>query len=239
MIPIKDTIPRRIFPIITFLLISVNSILFLLQLSLPSPVLEDIIYFFGLVPARYSHPAWAVALGLPLDNYWPFLTNMFLHGSWFHLIANMWSLYLFGDNVEDRLGHFRFLLFYLLGGVAANLVHFFVNHDSTVPVIGASGAIAGVMAAYLRLFPLARIITLFPVLFIPYFFEVPAFLFMGLWFLTQIFAGTAALFGPESGGIAWWAHIGGFLVGFLLIRPFCGRRLGGCHADELYYYIYR
>jgi membrane associated rhomboid family serine protease len=240
MIPIKDTVPGRTFPFFTFLLIAANGLVFLFQLSLPEPHLEELVYLFGLVPARYTHPAWTAAVGLPLDGYWPFITNTFLHGGWFHLIANRWSLYLFGDNVEDRLGHLRFLLFYLLAGVAANLVHFVVNHDSTMPVIGASGAIAGVMAAYLRLFPFARIITLFPIFFIPYFFEVPAYLFMGIWFLTQVFSGAASLAVAEGGGgIAWWAHIGGFAVGFLLIRPLCSSRLGGCHDDEKYQYVYR
>ncbi|NTW60177.1 MAG: rhomboid family intramembrane serine protease [Nitrospirae bacterium] len=239
MIPLKDTIPRRTFPFITFLLVVMNGLVFLYQLSLPERHLEDLVYLFGLVPARYTHPAWTAAVGLPLDEYWPFVTNMFLHGGWFHLIANMWSLYLFGDNVEDRLGHFRFFLFYLLAGVAANAVHFAVNHDSTLPVIGASGAIAGVMAAYLRLFPFGRIITLFPVFFIPYFFEIPAYIFMGFWFLTQVFSGAASLATAEGGGIAWWAHIGGFAAGFLLIKPLCGRRIGGCHEDEKYQYVYR
>jgi membrane associated rhomboid family serine protease len=152
----------------------------------------------------------------------------------------MWSLYLFGDNVEDRLGRVRFLLFYLLAGLAANLVHFAVNHDSTMPVIGASGAIAGVMAAYLRLFPSARIITLFPIFFIPYFLEIPAFFFMGLWFVMQLLSGAASLVAGEGGGgIAWWAHIGGFAVGFFLVKTLCRGRRGGCHADEVYQYIYR
>src|SRR5512139_2108478 len=240
MIPIKDTVPRKTFPFVTFLVIATNSLVFLFQLSLPELYREELVYLFGLVPARYTHPAWTAAVGLPLDVYWPFITNTFLHGGWLHLILNMWSLYLFGDNVEDRLGHLRFLLFYLLAGVAANLVHFVVNHDSTMPVIGASGAIAGVMAAYLRLFPFARIITLFPVFFIPYFFEVPAYLFMGFWFLTQVFSGAASLAAAEGGGgIAWWAHIGGFAVGFLLIKPLCSSRLGGCHDDERYHYVYR
>jgi len=240
MIPIKDTVPRRTFPFITLMLIVTNGFVFLFQLSLTDRHLEELVYLFGLVPARYTHPAWTAAVGLPLDTYWPFITSMFLHGGWFHLIANMWSLYLFGDNVEDRLGPFRFFLFYLLAGVAANTVHFVVNHDSTLPVIGASGAIAGVMAAYLRLFPLARIITLFPVFFIPYFFEIPAFFFMGFWFLSQVFSGTASLAMAEGGGgIAWWAHIGGFIVGFLLVKPLCSRRIGGCHADERYQYFYR
>jgi membrane associated rhomboid family serine protease len=238
MIPIKDTVPRRNFPLATFALIAVNGLVFLVQLSLPEQTLTDIVYLFGLVPARYAHPAWAEIAGYPLDTYWPFVTNMFLHGGWFHVIANMWSLYLFGDNVEDRLGPVRFLLFYLLAGLAANLVHFVINHHSTMPVIGASGAIAGVMAAYLRLFPTARIITLFPIFFIPYFLEVPAYFFMGLWFVMQLLSGAASLAGAE-GGIAWWAHIGGFAVGYFLIKPLCSKRLGGCHADEVYRYIYR
>jgi membrane associated rhomboid family serine protease len=240
MIPIKDTVPRRTFPFMTLLIIALNGLVFLFELSLPEPHLSKFITLFGLVPARYSHPSWAVYMGLPLDTYWPFITNMFLHGGWLHIIANMWSLYLFGDNVEDRLGHFRFFLFYLLAGLAANLVQFVVNHDATVPVIGASGAIAGVMAAYLRLFPFARIITLFPILFIPYFLEIPAYFFMGLWFLMQVLSGAASLAMAEGGGgIAWWAHIGGFAVGFLLVKPLCSRRLGGCHPDEQYHYVYR
>jgi len=240
MIPIKDTVPRRTFPFVTFLIIAANGLVFLFELALSPENLDRFVHLFGLVPARYTHPSWAVYMGLPLDTYWPFITNTFLHGGWLHIIANMWSLYLFGDNVEDRLGHFRFFLFYLLAGVAANAVHFVVNHDSTLPVIGASGAIAGVMAAYLRLFPLARIVTLVPVFFIPYFFEIPAYIFMGFWFLSQVFSGTASLAMAEgAGGIAWWAHIGGFIAGFLLIKPLCSRRMGGCHADERYQYVYR
>jgi membrane associated rhomboid family serine protease len=240
MIPIKDTVPRRTFPFVTMAIIAANGIVFLSELSMPEQQLNYFVYLFGLVPARYTHPSWAVHMGLPLDTYWPFITNTFLHGGWTHILSNMWSLYLFGDNVEDRLGHVRFFLFYLIAGIAANLIHFVVNHDSTMPVIGASGAIAGVMAAYLRLFPLARIITLFPVLFIPYFIEIPAYFFMGLWFLIQVFSGAASLAIAEGGGgIAWWAHIGGFIAGFLLVKPLCGRRLGGCHQDESYHYVYR
>ncbi len=240
MIPIKDTIPRRTYPFTTLAIIVLNLLVFAFELSLPERSQNAFIYLFGLVPARYTHPAWAVVQGLPLDNYWPFVTNLFLHGGWLHIIGNMWFLYLFGDNVEDRLGHVRFFLFYLFAGVAANLVHFWVNQDSTMPVIGASGAIAGVMAAYLRLFPRARIVTLIPILFFPFFFEVPAVLFMGFWFLMQVFSGAVSLAVADTGGgIAWWAHIGGFAVGFLLVKPMCSRRLGGCHPDELYHYTYR
>jgi membrane associated rhomboid family serine protease len=240
MIPIKDTIPRGTYPFVTLSIIVVNVIVFFFELSLPEQYQNAFIYIFGLVPARYSHPAWARIVGFPLDSYWPFLTNLFLHGGWLHIIGNMWFLFLFGDNVEDRLGHARFFLFYLLAGLAANLVHFLVNHDSTMPVIGASGAIAGVMAAYLRLFPRARIVTLIPILFLPFFFEVPAVLFMGFWFLMQVFSGAASLaVSGSGGGIAWWAHVGGFAVGYLLIKPLCGGRLGVCRRDELYQYVYR
>jgi membrane associated rhomboid family serine protease len=240
MFPIKDTIPRRIYPFATVAIIVLNLVAFSLELSLSEDERNAFIYLFGLVPARYSHPAWAELAGFPLDTYWPFITNLFLHGGWLHIIGNMWFLYLFGDNVEDRLGHSRFILFYLLSGVTANLVHFLVNSDSTMPVIGASGAIAGVMAAYLRLFPRARIVTLIPILFIPFFFEVPAVLFMGFWFVMQLFSGALSLAVTDTGGgIAWWAHIGGFALGFLLIKPMCSRKLGGCHQDESYHYVYR
>jgi membrane associated rhomboid family serine protease len=235
MFPIKDTVPRQHFPVMTFTIITVNVLAFLLELSLPQGAQNDLIYLFGLVPARYTHPAWAEFVGLPLDNYWPFLTNLFLHGGWLHIIANMWFLYLFGDNVEDRMGPVRFLLFYLLAGAAANFVHFIVNRDSTMPVIGASGAIAGVMAAYMRLFPRARIIMLVPILFFPLFFEVPALFFMLFWFLLQLVSGAASLAVAHSGeGIAWWAHVGGFVLGLLLVRPLCSRTMGGCaHSEPL------
>jgi membrane associated rhomboid family serine protease len=229
MIPIKDSVPRNRFPFVTVAIISINIFVFLFELSLPGGTLNEFIYLFGLVPARYSHPAWAEIVGYPLGSYWPFLTNLFLHGGWLHIIANMWFLFLFGDNVEDRMGPFRFFLFYIAAGVSANLIYFLVSRDSTTPVIGASGAIAGVMAAYLRLFPQARIITLVPVLFFPFFFEIPALFFMVFWFFLQLISGAATLAVAKSGsGIAWWAHIGGFAVGFFLVRPLCSRSFGGC-----------
>lgn len=233
MIPIKDTVPRRTYPFTTLLIISVNLLVFAFELSLPERIRNDFIYLFGLVPARYSHHRWAHFFGVHLDAYWPFVTSLFLHGGWLHIIGNMWFLYLFGDNVEDRMGHCRFLFFYLLAGLAANLVHFFVNQDSTMPVIGASGAIAGVMAAYLRLFPRARIVTLVPILFFPLFFEVPAFLFMGFWFLMQLLSGAVSLAVTNTGeGIAWWAHIGGFSVGYLLVKQLCSSS-GRCSRREI------
>ena len=240
MIPIKDTVPRRTFPFVTMAIIAANGLVFLFELALPERTLGELISLFGLIPARYSHPDWAVTFGLPLDTYWPFLTNLFLHGGWLHVIGNMWFLYLFGDNVEDRLGHIRYFLFYLLSGVAANTVHFLANANSTMPVIGASGAIAGVMGAYLRLFPTARIVTLVPILFFPFFFDIPAVFFMLFWFFLQVFSGAASLaVSGTGGGIAWWAHIGGFAIGLLLVKPLCSKRLGGCHDDERYHYVYR
>ena len=233
MFPIKDSVPRIRFPFVTVAIIALNSLVFLGELSLPSGTLNDVIYLFGLVPARYAHPAWAELAGFPMDTYWPFVTNLFLHGGWLHVIANMWFLYLFGDNVEDRMGHARFTIFYFAAGIAANVVHFIVSSDSTTPVIGASGAIAGVMAAYIRLFPRARIITLVPILFFPLFFEIPALFFMLFWFFLQLVSGASSLAVAHSGaGIAWWAHIGGFLVGLALVRPLCSSALGGCPPPE-------
>jgi membrane associated rhomboid family serine protease len=174
MIPIRDTIPSRNLPVVTWFLIIANSAVFLFELSLPPDVLERVFHLFGLVPARYTHPQWAVVIGFPVDDYWPFLTSMFLHGGWMHIISNMWTLWIFGDNVEDRMGSLRFLIFYLLCGFAAGLVHWFTHPWSTLPTVGASGAIAGVMGAYFFLFPFARVVVLLPILFFPFFFEVPA-----------------------------------------------------------------
>ncbi|RMH19327.1 MAG: rhomboid family intramembrane serine protease [Acidobacteria bacterium] len=221
MLPIQDTVPRRNPPLVTYALIAVNVLAFLVESSLPPPALERLFYLFGVVPARFTHPEWAAWVGFPIDNYWPFVTSMFLHGGLFHLFGNMWTLWIFGDNVEDRMGRWRFLAFYLLCGIAAGVVHWLTNPSSTVPTVGASGAIAGVLGAYFFLFPFARIILLVPVFFLPFFFEMPAFTYLLFWFLTQVLSGALALAGPEAvGGIAWWAHVGGFVAGVLLYRFF-------------------
>jgi len=217
MFPIRDTIPRRNPPIATWIIILVNSLVFLAELSMSDYTLERVSYLFGLVPARYTHVEWAQLVGFPIDDYWPFLTSMFLHSGWLHIIGNMWSLWIFGDNVEDRMGPIRFVIFYLLCGIAAGVVHCYVNADSTIPAVGASGAIAGVMGAYFFLFPLARIIVMVPIFIFPFFFELPAVIFIGFWALTQFFSGTLALGHPgEVGGVAWWAHVGGFATGIVL-----------------------
>ncbi|MFN4243389.1 MAG: rhomboid family intramembrane serine protease [Tepidisphaerales bacterium] len=220
MIPIRDTIPSRATPWMTWTLIALNAVCFALQLRLSPPELERVFYLLGVVPVRYTQPEWWAWAGLP-QSYWPLVTSMFLHGGWAHIIMNMWALWLFGDNVECRMGPARFLLFYLLCGVAAAVTHIYLNPSSTVPAVGASGAIAGVMGAYLLMFPRSQIIVLLPVLFIPFFFVVPAVLYLGMWFLLQLFSGTLSLAAPGNvGGIAWWAHVGGFVAGMLTFWAF-------------------
>jgi membrane associated rhomboid family serine protease len=221
MFPIRDTVPSRRPPFVTWTLIAVNGLVFLFEQSLDPQTLDSLFYWFGLVPARYTHPAWAIRVGLPLDDYWPLLTSMFLHGGWLHLVGNMWTLWIFGDNVEERMGPLRFALFYLLTGLVAGLTHGLTNPSSTIPTVGASGAIAGVLGAYFVLFPRARIVAMFPVFFWPFFFELPAATYLVLWYLSQVLTGTlAGMLPARGGGVAWWAHAGGFAAGVLLHRLF-------------------
>src|SRR5437867_9285968 len=233
MLPIRDTVPRQNPPIATWTLILINGVIFLFELMLPMPVLERFFYLFGIVPARFTHPDWAVWAGFPLDDYWPFLTSMFLHGGWLHLIGNMWTLWIFGDNVEDRLGRGKYLALYLVSGVAAALVHIYTNLGSQVPTIGASGAIAGVMGAYFRFFPHARVETVIPPFIFGPFFVLPAVLFLGWWFLLQFFNGALSLGAGANGfgGIAWWAHVGGFAFG-VAVCLFARRRQPVFHDDQ-------
>jgi membrane associated rhomboid family serine protease len=221
VIPIRDTVPNRSAPVVTWSLIAVNALVFLYQLTMSPEELENFFYLFGVVPAPFTHPEWAQWVGFPADDYWPFLTSMFLHGGWLHIIGNMWSLWIFGDNVEDVMGRWRFVAFYLLTGLAAGVTHWFTNADSVVPTVGASGAIAGVLGAYLVLFPRSRIITVLPILFLPFFFELPAVVYLLFWFLSQVLSGTlSGLSSDDVGGVAWWAHVGGFAAGVLLHRLF-------------------
>jgi len=225
MFPVRDTIPGRNPPVAVWLLILANSVVFLFELAMPEYALRQFFHLFGIVPARYAHPDWALWVGFPVDDYWPFLTSMFLHGGFMHIIGNMWTLWIFGDNVEDRMGPVRFLAFYVLCGLAAGMVHWLTNPDSTIPTVGASGAIAGVMGAYFLLFPYSRVVVLVPVLFFPFFFELPAVTYLGFWALSQVFSGTLSLAGPANvGGVAWWAHVGGFMAGILLHFFFVKRR---------------
>lgn len=216
MLPIRDTISSKNYPIVNNTIIGINVVLFLFEMS-QGAHLNRFVYIYGLVPARYSVPQIAsyFTTGQQLLSW---LSFMFLHGGFWHLLGNMWSLYIFGDNVEDRLGPFRYLVFYLLCGITSGLSHFLFNLHSNIPTIGASGAIAGVMGAYLILHPNSKILTLIPIIFIPWFVEVPAFFFLGLWFVLQ-FLNAAGSHG-NIGGIAWWAHIGGFVFGIVLLKIF-------------------
>jgi len=221
VIPLRDTIPSRRPPILTVVLIAANTLIFFYQMMMNDRQFLSFINEYGLVPAKYTD----VSVHLHSFNpalYFPFLSNMFLHGSWFHLLSNMWILWLFGDNIEDRMGHFGYFLFYILSGVAAGFVHFLFNQTSQIPAVGASGAIAGVMGAYMLLFPYSRIITLIPIfVIIPLFVRIPAVLYLIVWFLSQLYAGAIQAFaGGMVGGVGWWAHIGGFIAGLLTNRLF-------------------
>jgi rhomboid family protein len=216
MLPIRDTTPSRNYPVVNNSIIGINVVFFLVQLSQGSHF-DNFIYVYGLVPARYSIPHISSYFSA-IQQLASFVTFMFLHGGFWHLIGNMWSLYIFGDNVEDSLGHLRYLIFYLLCGVTSGFAHLLLNINSNVPTIGASGAIAGIMGAYFILHPRSKILTLIPIIFIPWFIEVPAFLFIGIWFAMQMI--NAAGSHAASSGIAWWAHIGGFLFGILILKVF-------------------
>ncbi|HQZ38936.1 MAG TPA: rhomboid family intramembrane serine protease [Vicinamibacterales bacterium] len=206
MIPIKDVIPSRTWPGVTISIVVVNVAVFLYQTTLPQPALEAFIYARGLVPADFS----VVAM----------VTSMFVHGGFGHVAGNLLYLWIFGDNVEDRLGHGRFVLFYLATGVIAALAQTAMDPDSTIPMVGASGAIAGVMGGYFVLYPQSRVLTLFP--FPLMLFEVPAVFFLGLWFLVQFLNGLGSSMAAAGrdlpGGVAFWAHVMGFVAGVLLVR---------------------
>jgi membrane associated rhomboid family serine protease len=216
MIPIRDTIRSETYPIVNNLIIAVNVLVFFIELSQQQRV-NEFIYIYGLVPARYAIPEISAHFTAG-QQVISFLTFMFLHGGFFHLLGNMWSLYIFGDNVEDRLGHLRYLVFYLLCGLASGVSHLVLNWHSEMPTIGASGAIAGVMGAYFVLYPKAKILTLVPIFFFFQFFELPAFFFLGIWFLFQFLSAAGA--SAQAGGIAWWAHIGGFVFGVIFLKLF-------------------
>ncbi|HEV7670743.1 MAG TPA: rhomboid family intramembrane serine protease [Thermoanaerobaculia bacterium] len=222
MIPFADNQPRRGTPVVTILLIAINALVFLYELSL-GPRLDGFLFQSAFIPARLHEAPVILHFGAGL---WSGLLSMFLHGGWLHFLGNMLFLWIFGDNVEDRLGHGRFLIFYLLAGYVATFAHAFANPASQIPAIGASGAISGVLGAYLFLHPTARIRTL---VFIFIFFttiEIPALIFLPLWFLLQLGPGLASIGSADAatGGVAWFAHIGGFIAGPILLLVLGGRR---------------
>jgi membrane associated rhomboid family serine protease len=212
VIPLRDVIPSRTAPVITVAIIVLNAAVFLYEQWLPPPELRQFVALYGLVPAWFQWPA--------------VVTSMFLHGGWLHFLGNMLYLWIFGDNVEDRVGHVRFILFYVLCGAAAAFAQVWMSPGSRIPMVGASGAIAGVMGAYFVLYPRSRVLTLVPIIFYMELMEVPAILFLGIWFLMQLLGGVGSLGVTTTqnvGGIAFWAHIAGFGAGviwiFVLRRP--------------------
>lgn len=218
MIPTHNTIPYSATPRVTWALIGLCIAAFLYQMTLSPAGTTAFLDAYALVPARYTDGTWAAAHDLSRANLMPFITNMFLHGGLMHIASNLWVLWVFGPALEDRLGSGRFLALYLASGIAASLLHFVFNFASPVPALGASGAIAGVIAAYARRFPYAWVNILQPIVILPVFFMMPALLFAGLWFAMQFMQGLGSLAMPGAGGIAWWAHIGGFVAGWYLVR---------------------
>lgn len=218
MIPTNNTVPYAARPIATYAIIAACALAFLYQLTLSGTTAERFLLENALVPARYTSGAWADAHALSRLDPLPFVTSMFLHGGILHIVSNMWTLWVFGPALEDRLGTGRYVVLYIVAGLAAGAAHVLFNLTSSVPALGASGAIAGIVAAYVTRFPYAWLNVLQPVGLLPVFLYMPAVLFAAIWFLSQILSATGALFMPAgSGGVAWWAHIGGFVVGWLLL----------------------
>lgn len=225
MIPLRDTIPSRRTPYMTILLILLNIIIYINQSLLSSSLMHQFILTYGFIPLRLTKEIEVQQTIYAAGTHLPILSSMFLHGSLLHLISNMWILWLFGDNVEDRMGSIRYLLFYGLTGVVAGLSHYLFNPLSPIPAVGASGAIAGIMGAYFILYPHAKIVTLVPIFFIPLFIKIPAVIYLFIWFIGQLYSGLIHSVGGQSvSGIAWWAHIGGFLSGLILHRLFIKKR---------------
>ncbi len=221
MIPLRDNIPSSRTPAVNYTIIILNVLIFFLEVSLGRHHLEELIMTFGFIPGRFLSQLRELDL---TTSFLPIFTSMFLHGGWLHLIGNMWTLYIFGDNVEDTFGRGPFLVFYFMCGLVAAFAQLVSSPHSSMPMVGASGAIAGVMGAYFFLFPRARVLTLVPIVFFVI-IEVPAYIFLGLWFLLQFFSGTISIAGPEvKGGVAFWAHVGGFAAGFVLVRFFVTTR---------------
>lgn len=224
MIPIRDDTPRFSTPYVNYFLILLNLLVFLFELWVGGQSqgsLNALMYTFGVVPKHVTSALSGAGGGGLAGAFVPVLTSMFLHASWLHILGNMWALWIFGDNIEDYMGHFVYLVFYLVCGFAASFTHILLNLGSTVPSVGASGAIAGVMGAYFVLYPKARVLTLVPLIVFFTFWWLPAWVVLGGWFLIQFFSGAAtavAYSNQTSGGIAVWAHVGGFLAGIVLIK---------------------
>src|SRR5947199_551893 len=224
MIPIRDDQPRFSTPYVTYFIVALNVLIFLFKLSVRAEgphALAGFMYQFGVVPREVT----GIITGTPHISlaaaFVPILTSMFLHASFLHILGNMWVLWIFGDNIEDYLGHFKYLLFYFASGLGAGLLHILFNLNSRLPSVGASGAIAGVMGAYFVLYPRARVLTIVPLIIFFTFWWLPAWIVLGYWFLVQFLSGAATAIAATSqttGGVAFWAHVGGFAAGILLIK---------------------
>lgn len=217
MIPLRVDILRTRVAICNGFLIIVNVLVFLYEVSLSPKAGQSLVYTFGLIPQHtdllFNHHGASFAQALL-----PMVTSMFLHGGWMHLLGNMLFLWVFGGSVEEALGHLQYLIFYFITGIGAAIVHTAFNWGSKVPTVGASGAISGVMGAFIVLYPRARVTTLIPALFLFFTIRIPAFLMLGYWFFLQFFSGVASLGGVgDQGGVAWWAHVGGFVLGAILV----------------------
>jgi len=220
MFPLKDNIQARTFPVVNIGLIVINIIFFMYQMS-KGPRADQFIFAFGFIPARFFAQQAEGWLGL--SGVLPVFSSMFLHANLIHLISNMWMLWIFGDNVEDCMGHGRYLLFFLICGVASIAAQAIANPQSAIPMIGASGAISGVLGAYFLTYPHARILTLLPIFILIYLIELPAYFFLGFWFIMQFVQGSLYSLNSEQmagGGVAWWAHVGGFVAGVMLLQVF-------------------
>jgi membrane associated rhomboid family serine protease len=217
VIPLKDDIPSRTFPIVNYLLIAVNLLVFGFELSLGNH-LDPFIYTHAVIPVQF------VSVGLTADQIARLTATMFFHGGWLHVLGNMLYLWIFGDNVEDHMGHFKYLVFYLIVGCFASFAHIFSFPQSGVPLIGASGAIAGVLGAYLILYPRAKVLTLIFLFIFIQVVPIPAVVFLGFWFLLQLLSGTAGMADQGAQSVAFWAHVGGFVAGMLLVKLLATRK---------------
>jgi membrane associated rhomboid family serine protease len=221
MIPIRDSIPCHTKPIVCWAIMAVCITVFLYMQFLPVQSQRYLTYLYGMLPIRYSNVQWGIGFGLPFDYGLSFITSLFLHGGWFHLILNMWFIWIFADNIEDRMGHGLFLCFYLLCGLIATITQWYFDPKLMTPVVGASGAIAGVLGAYFFLYPYARVVIWIPVLLLPIFVEIPAIAFLGFWVIIQLHeATTSVVFADGAADVAWWAHLGGFIAGAVLYPLF-------------------
>ena len=220
MIPLKDLQPRRSAPAVTLLLILTNTVVFLYQVSLPTRAGDAFVNEYAVVPYKISMALAGSHHYTLTQALVPLVTSMFLHAGWLHILGNMWFLWIFGANVEDRMGHASYLIFYLICGIGSGIAQTAFSWGSHVPALGASGAIAGVLGAYILYFPDSRILTLVPLFILWFLARVPAWVFIGLWFVIQFLSGVSSLGARSMGGVAWWAHVGGFLLGLAMARFF-------------------